>query len=142
MPAASSRVSIRDGLLAGPLEHLDQIHLNGTKCGSCGEASLGANAICPNCGGTDVSPLVFGDGGTLWTYTVVRNKPPGDYRGPDPFKPFALGLVELPEGLRVLAPLDADPATLKIGDRYRFHPFVHHTDSEGREVIAFNYQPA
>jgi uncharacterized OB-fold protein len=139
---SAPRVSIRDGLLTGPLDQLDQVRLGGTKCKSCGEASLGANAICPNCGGTDVAPLAFSPKGTLWTYTVVRNKPPGDYKGPEPFAPFALGLVELPEGLRVLAPLDAALDGLKIGDAYTFHPFVHHRDAEGREVIGFNFKPA
>ena len=42
--------------------------------------------------------------------------PPGAYKGPEPFVPFALGLVELPEGLRVMSPLEGDIDALKIGN--------------------------
>ena len=134
-----TRAPIREGLLSGPLADLGQVRLSGCKCTTCGETSLGAKTICPNCGRDTVQNIALGARGVLWSFTIVRHRPPGNYKGPDPFKPFGLGLVELPEGLRVLAPIDCEIDKLKIGLPLRFHPYVRH-DEDGREVVAFNFQ--
>jgi uncharacterized protein len=133
-----TRAPIREGLLSGPLDNLTQVRLSGCKCTTCGETSLGAKTICPNCGHDTVRNIALGDRGVLWSFTVVRHRPPGNYKGPDPFQPFGLGLVELPEGLRVLAPIACDIGKLKIGLPLRFHPYVRH-DDDGREVVAFDF---
>ncbi|HTI66336.1 MAG TPA: OB-fold domain-containing protein [Caulobacteraceae bacterium] len=138
----SGRRPIREGLLTGPLDDLSQVHLCGSRCAACGETSLGTSDICPNCGGTEVTPKALSDLGSLWTYTVVRHKPPGAYHGPDPFQPFALGLVELADGLRVMAPVEADIDSLAIGMPLHIRPYVLRTDEAGREVVAFTYRPA
>ena len=72
---------------------------------------------------------------------AVRHKPPGDYRGPEPFKPFCIGLVELPEGLRVMSPIEGDVESMQIGMRLRLRAFVHHTGDAGQHVVAFAFAP-
>lgn len=139
---AAARRPIREGLLAGALDDLANLALSGSRCKGCGETSLGVSAVCPNCGGEDVSTLALSREGTLWTYTVVRHKPPGNYHGPDPFQPFGLGLVDLPEGIRVLSRVEAEPDQLQIGMPLRFRPFVLRTDEAGAEVVAFSFDPA
>lgn len=138
--AACQRVPIRDGLLAGPLSQLDRVRLAGCKCTSCGETSLGSKTICPNCGGDTVREVSLNNRGVLWSCTVVRHRPPGNYMGPDPFVPFGLGLVELPDGLRVLSPVHCDIDKLKIGLELQFKPYVR-KDDDGREVVAFTFEP-
>jgi uncharacterized OB-fold protein len=133
------RVPIREGLLSGPLSHLDQVRLAGCRCTSCGETSLGAKSICPNCGRDTVQNIALGGRGVLWSFTIVRHRPPGNYKGPDPFVPFGLGLVELPEGVRVLAPIKCDIGKLKIGLALQFRPYVRH-DDDGPEVVAFEFE--
>lgn len=140
--AESARKPIRDGLLSGDLSDLGGVSLSGSRCETCGETSLGASEVCPNCGGEEVAPVALNRGGTLWTWTVVRHKPPGNYQGPDPFTPFGLGLVELPDGIRVLSPIDAKPDQLKIGMPLKFHPYVLRRDDTGAEIIGFSFQPA
>jgi uncharacterized protein len=130
---------LREGLLTGNLSQLESVRLAGCKCTNCGETSLGERVICPNCGRDTVQTISLGNVGTLWSFTVIRHRPPGDYRGPTPFVPFGLGLVELPEGLRVLSPIDCDVDALKIGLPLRFKPYVRH-DPE-REIVAFTYEP-
>ena len=83
-------------------------------------------------------PLALGQRGTLWTFTVVRHKPPGDYRGPEPFVPFAMGLIELPEGLRVLAPIAGDPAAVRIGMALEFRAELR-PGSHDPEVVSFAF---
>jgi len=138
--ASTTRSPIRDGLLTGALEQLDQVRLAGTRCTSCGETSLGHRSLCPNCGRDTVEPIALADRGTLWSYTVVRHKPPGNYKGPEPFVPYGLGLVELPDGLRVLSPIECPIDRLKIGLPLRLKPTVRH-DAE-RDVVAFAFAAA
>ena len=80
--------------------------------------------------------------GTLYTYTVVRHRPPGNYRGPDEFEPFGIGLVEVDSVIRVMAPLKSKIEDLKIGMKVRFHPYSLRTNDAGDEVIAFAYAAA
>lgn len=138
--AACQRVPIREGLLTGPLLQLESVRLAGCKCASCGEISLGSKTMCPNCGRDTVREVSLGNRGVLWSFTVVRHRPPGNYKGPDPFVPFGLGLVELPDGLRVLSPVHCDIDKLKIGLELQFKPYVRQ-DGDGREVVAFTFEP-
>ena len=136
-----ARVAVRDGLLSMPLDDLDRVRLLGSRCRDCGETTIGTSTVCPNCGGTALESLPLSRRGTLWTYTVVRHRPPGDYRGPDPFVPFALGLVELPEGLRVVAPIAGDPAAVRIGMPLEFRAAVR-PGSAQPEVVVFAFHAA
>jgi uncharacterized OB-fold protein len=137
---ALSRIGVREGLLSTPLDDLGGVRLLGSRCSQCHETTLGTNSVCPNCGGDRVTAIPLSNRGTLWTYTVVRHKPPGDYKGPDPFVPFAMGLVELPEGLRVLTPLEGEVARFKIGMSLQFHAFVR-SRAEQPEVVSFAFRP-
>jgi len=136
---AINRIAIKDGLFAGPLERLGDVHLAGSHCGACGETGLGATSTCSNCGGDNLSSVSLGDTGTLYTYTVVRHRPPGDYQGPAEFRPFGLGLVEIDDVIRVMAPLSAAPEQLRIGMQLKFHPYVLRVNEKGEEVVAFTY---
>jgi uncharacterized protein len=131
--------AVREGLFLGGLSHPEEVKLAGTRCSSCGETSLGGVALCPNCGSAQVEVVRLGDHGTLWTFTVARHRPPGDYRGPEPFEPFGIGLVELPEGLRVMSTLDCPLEQLRVGLPLRFTPFIRH-DKDGGAVVAFTYR--
>jgi uncharacterized OB-fold protein len=133
-------VAVREDLLSTPLTDLDAVRLMGSRCSSCGETTLGRNTTCPNCGKSTMTSLPLSRRGRVWTYTVVRHKPPGDYRGPEPFVPFAMGLVELPEGLRVLAPLDCDVERLRIEQEVELRAFVRPGATQP-EVVSFTFVP-
>jgi uncharacterized OB-fold protein len=134
------RVPIHADLLTAPLTDLGDIRLVGSACQACREVSFGRRAVCPNCGYDAVTEIALGTRGVLWTYTVVRHRPPGNYRGPEPFEPFGLGLVELPEGVRVLAPIQCGIDRLAIGLDLRFKAFIR--DDPDREVVVFAFEPA
>lgn len=131
---------IRAGLLTGSLADLSTVRLCGCRCDQCGEMSFGERPLCPNCGSEAVRNVALADHGTLWTYTVVRHRPPGDYRGPEPFAPFGLGLVELPDGLRVLSPIDCAVDQLRVGLPLRFKAGLRH-DKDGRDTVTFSFEP-
>lgn len=133
------RIPIREGLLSTPLSPLEDVHLLGSKCNNCGEVGLGKVSSCQNCAGEDLEVIPLSRSGTLWTYTIIRNRPPGDFKGE---VPMGEGLVELPEGIRVKSPLGGDIEKLEIGMEMRFTAYPLYENDQGDEVIAFRFDPA
>jgi uncharacterized OB-fold protein len=138
------RIPIREDLFTMPLDHLEAVRLRGSRCKDCGEVFLGKAPACGNCVGEKMEELILSNRGTLWSYTILRYQPPGDYRGlKDPYLPFAEGLVELPEGIRILAPLtERDFDKIKIGMPLELVVDKLYTDDDDNEVIAFSFKPA
>ena len=135
------QLPIREDLFRTPLSPLEQVTLIGSECKDCSEISLGKRQICSNCGGKDLEERPLSRKGKLWTYTIIRHKPPGDYRGPDPFTPFGLGLVELPEGIRVLSPIQCELKKISIGMELALEVYPLYTDENKNEVMAFRFRP-
>lgn len=139
---AKKQISIKEGLFTTPLSPAEQVRLIGSKCKNCSEISLGKRQTCSNCGGGDLEEIPLSRKGKLWSYTVIRHKPPGDYKGPDPFVPFGLGLVEVPEGIRVLSPIQCALEKLNVGMELEMEVYPQYIDENGNEVIAFRFRPA
>ena len=141
-----AKVPINETLLTTPMEPIEQVRLKGTKCRNCGEVFLGKHIGCENCGSEDLEPVILGNKGKLWSFTVVDAPPPGDYKGgpKDPFTPFGVGLVELPEGCRIIAPLSTNkPEDLKACIDKEMELVVEklYENEEGNEVMAFKFKP-
>jgi uncharacterized OB-fold protein len=141
MSIEGKRIPIREGLLTTPLVPIEKVTLVGSKCAKCGEISLGKRVSCSHCGGNRLEEMPLSKRGKLWTYTVIRHKPPGDFKGPDPFVPFGLGLVELPEGIRVLSPIQADPEKIMVGMELELEVSPLYIDENKNEVMAFRFRP-
>jgi uncharacterized OB-fold protein len=135
------QLPIREGLFKTPLSPVEQVRLIGSKCKDCSEISLGKRQACSNCGGKNLEEIPLNRRGKLWTYTIIRHKPPGDYKGPDPFVPFGLGLVELPEGIRVLSPIQCDLNRISVGMELELEVYPLYTDENKNEVMAFRFRP-
>jgi uncharacterized protein len=91
--------------------------LCGSQCPECGVVVYPEGAGCPRCG-RDMVARALSAQGVLWTWTVQRFAPksPPYQAPPEGFRPFAVGYVELPEGVRVQAVLDVDDlASVRIG---------------------------
>lgn len=138
----ANRRAIRDDIFTKPLAALDQVTLQGSQCQRCGEVAFGVTQSCQNCASNQMQVIPLSRDGVLWTYTVIRSRPPGDYKGPTPFVPFGEGLVELPEGIRIKSPLGGSPEQLKIGMTMKLVCYPLYTDAEGKDVIAFRFDPA
>lgn len=82
-------------------------------------------------------PCRSASGAWLYTYTVVFQSTP-EFR-----TPYLLGYVDLPEGVRVLAPL-ADLAVddVRIGMPLRLVVEPVRTDAEGRAVLGYRLHRA
>jgi uncharacterized OB-fold protein len=84
--------------------------------------------------------------GTLWTWTIQHFMPKAPYKSNETaqtFRPYGVGYVELPGGVRVEGRLtENDPAKLRIGMAMDvvFEPY--RTEDNGDEVINFFFKPA
>ncbi|MCU0272837.1 MAG: OB-fold domain-containing protein [Acidimicrobiales bacterium] len=81
---------------------------------SSGRHHFPRSEVCPYTGADDVVPARLSGHGTLWAWTAVTARPAG-YAGP---VPYGFGVVELPEGLRVVGRItEPDPEQLAFGQR-------------------------
>jgi uncharacterized OB-fold protein len=113
--------------------------LLGGRCRACTRYHFPASSGCPYCSAEDCETRPLSARGTLCLFTTVVNRPPG-YTGE---VPFGFGVVELPEGLRLIARLtETDPARLAVGMPVRLTFVPLHVDEEGRQVITYAFAPA
>ena len=136
-----NKIPIREDIFTSPLDPLENLRLQGSRCRSCGEVAFGVANSCQNCAAQDMEVIPLSQDGTLWTFTVIRNRPPGDYKGPDPFVPFGEGLVELAEGILIKTPLGGNPDQLEIGMKIHLVTYKLYDDENGNEVITFRFDP-
>ncbi len=124
-------------------EWLDELpHLIGSKCLECGEVRFPANSFCPQCCKETTEKIPLSRSGRLYSFTIQRFKPPPPYRGLEPFEPYGVGMVELPEGLRITSVLEeSDPARLSVGMELELIITKFLEDEEGREVLAYKFKP-
>ena len=111
--------------------------LVGGRCTGCGRHQFPRSSLCPYCGSDDVAEVLLSPTGTLWAWTAVTAAPPG-YRGE---VPYGFGVVELPEGLRVITRLtESDPGKLRFGQAVRLELVLLHKDDEGRDVLTWAFE--
>jgi uncharacterized OB-fold protein len=92
--------------------------LLGSRCSPCGNVAYPASAGCQRCGSSDLVSVELARRGTVWAHTVQRFAPKSPPYMPPAggFTPFAVGYVDLPDGIKVEAVLEAttvdDPSEL------------------------------
>jgi uncharacterized protein len=124
---------VRDGLLLLG----DRTTLIGGRCRECQSVCFPKQDFCPYCSEGSVHEIELSRSGTLWAWTAVTAAPPG-YEGP---VPYGFGVVELPEGVRVVARLtEADPAKLTGGQQMVLvlDPLI---DTDERKVLTYAFAP-
>lgn len=115
--------------------------LIGTECRSCGTISFPRETtFCKNpaCSGEEFVDTELSRRGTVWSYTDAQYQPPAPYIPvTDPYVPFALAAVELPEGLVVLGQVAEGYGVddLKVGDPVDLVVETLYTDETGERTI-------
>jgi uncharacterized protein len=112
--------------------------LLGGHCAACTRYHFPASPDCPYCGASECQSRPLATRGTLCLFTTVSNRPPG-YRGE---MPFGFGVVELPEGLRVITRLtETDVGRLQLGQAVRLVIVPLHVEDDGRQVVTYAFAP-
>lgn len=79
------------------------------RCRNCGEYTFYPRVLCRHCGSKDLSDVPAGGRGTVYSTSVVRQKPEqgGDYN---------IALIDLEEGPRLMSQVTGvAPAEVRIG---------------------------
>lgn len=117
--------------------------LIGTRCSGCATFYFPKSLSCrnPACAVKAVQEVTLGRQGRLYSYTVQAYQPPALFRVQS-WAPYAIGLVELPEGLRVMGMLtDCDLDSIRIDMPVELVIRPLYQDDEGRDVSTYMYAP-
>ena len=110
--------------------------LEAGKCTTCGKISFPDRLVCPDCGGREFETIQLQRQGKLLTYTII-------HVGPSRFAdqvPYAVGIVELPEGVRLLCQVaDCNPEKLQIGMPVRIE-FRRISEEGEAGIINYGYK--
>lgn len=123
---------VRDGLFEdGPSPRL-----LGSRCADCGGHHFPRHRTCPYCASAAVEPVTLSGHGTLWAHTAVTAAPPG-YQGE---VPYGFGVVELPEGIRVVTRLtEPDTTRLRLGQPMTLVVVPLHRGEDGGVVTTYAF---
>lgn len=131
---AAANVPVHEGLFTTGAD--GNAHLLGSRCSTCGKHQFPRGVMCPYCGSDSLGDVELSSTGTLWGWTAVTAPPPG-YRGD---VPYGFGVVELPEGLRVITRLtESDPSRLSFGQDVHLQVVTLHTDDDGQHVVTWAF---
>jgi len=95
--------ALRDGVLLGQ------------ECTACGHGTGTAVATCAHCGSRDMAVVALPEEGEVYTETRI-NVPPPAFEGP-----YTVALVQLTDGTRLTAHIEAD---VSVGDAVSFQRYV------------------
>lgn len=98
------------------------------RCDDCGEHVFYPRAVCPRCGGDRLDWVTARGEGTVHSFTVVHRAAPVGFADA---VPYTVGLVDLDEGVRLMASLETGAC---IGQRVHLH-FARVEDAEHPQWI-------
>ena len=134
----SEPLPVSAGLFELAGESSSGAHLLGGFCPACRRYHFPASGDCPYCAGQACERRPLSTRGRLCLFTTVVNRPPG-YTGE---VPFGFGVVELPEGLRLIARLtESDVQRLAFDMPVRLAIVPLHLDDAGRQVVTYAFAP-
>ncbi len=121
----------------------DQPRLIGSRCTACGTACFPQALSCrnPACDAKTIERTLLPPHGTLYSYTVQGYRPPPLFRQDD-WAPYAIGVVELDGGLRVMGMLSGCALdAIEIGMPLRLGVTRLYADDEGHDVLTYVFRP-
>jgi uncharacterized OB-fold protein len=111
-----------------------RVFLHASECRACGKFAFPPHKICPDCGSDDQAAKKLSPEGKLYTYSEIHVAPKG-------FKtPYAVGYVDLPEGVRVFGQIEQRAADLTIGQTVSVVLGAVRSEADGRPVISYRFR--
>ena len=141
--AKKKQVPVLEGAWTAPSSSREKPQLIGSECPHCGEIYFPKKAknLCVHCQREGLKDKKLSRHGQINTFSVIMQQPGGNYyHGP---VPYAIGIVELPEGVYIETPLKADRLEdLSVGMEVELVIEKIWEDQTGTELIGFKFQPA
>jgi len=121
----------------------ESANLIGSRCFSCNTYFFPKSVTCrnPNCKEKKVEEVLLSRRGKLYSYTIQEYQPPPPFRM-EPLVPFAVGMVELPEGIRVLGILTGcELNDIKVGMDVEMVIEELYQNEQGADVVTYKFKP-
>jgi uncharacterized OB-fold protein len=111
------------------------VRLVGSKCARCGAAAFPPHPLCPSCGAPNGQERVeLSAVGTLYTFSEIHIAPKGFAT------PYAVGYLDLPEGVRLFGQIEAKASELTVGQQLAVTLGQVRADPAGA-VISYKFKP-
>lgn len=111
-------------------------HLIAGRCKSCRMYTFPKYYACPFCFSDDLEDSPLSPTGILHSFTIVRRSFP-DYP-----VPYVLGLVNFPEGVRVMAQVETDkPEELKLDMKMGVTVGFIRKGKDGKDIVSYKFRP-
>lgn len=133
----------RNCIVDGLMDESGGTRLCAARCKGCGSVYFPRAASCrnPDCDAPALESILLAGRGHLYSYTIQRYRPPALFRMDD-WEPYALGLVELPEGIRVMGMLSGvDLDNIQIGEEMSLVSEPLFTDPQRGVVVTYKFAP-
>ena len=121
---------------------LSEEKLMGSKCRRCGTLSVPPRPLCVKCYGDEMEWVEMKGTGTLQAFTCIAVGPPSmSEEGYDRHNPYCSGVVELDEGVKVVARIEGvdtkNPENIQVGAQLQVE-FIHRSKGDSLStVLAF-----
>jgi uncharacterized OB-fold protein len=120
------------------------VELIGSRCKVCGTHYFPKRVSCcnPDCKDKEIIEVALSRRGRLHSYTIQSYRPPPLFKM-EPWSPYAIGLIELPEGIRVMGMLTGsalDEIVIDMAMELTVEPLYR--DELGRDVVTYKFKPA
>lgn len=120
-------------------ESRDKDYLFGSKCQNCGTLFVGPRLFCAKCSSQGpFSEVKLSDHGELHVFSIIHQATPYVKA------PYAVGVVDLPEGVAVNTNIEVEPLpeNLKFGMKVKMYTEKVSEDKEGNSYVAYKFKPA
>lgn len=137
----SQRVPVIEGLFS---EMAEGPRLLGSRCTTCATPYFPKSPVChnPDCDESRIEDATFGPHGVLFSCAVQNYPPPPPAKYDEPYQPYALGMIDMAEGLRVLGRIAArDFSKLHCGMPVELIVDRLYRDAEGHDVVTWQFRP-
>ena len=120
-------------------EAADGLALAGQRCRDCGKVAFPRKRVCPECFGENLDGQNLSRTGVLHTFTRTHTG------APHLAKPYVIGLVDVPEGIRLLSLIeDYEPyeEVLRAGLELEMFIAPLMTGADGEVLHGYKFRPA
>ena len=117
----------------------DGVRLKGSKCTACGEVFYPRRIVCAKCLHEGIDDVYLSTTGTLFTWTWVHL--PLFAKTDATVSSYGVGQVDLPEGPRIQAILQGEPADFSIGMSLSLDVETLRQDGDGNDIVIYRFRP-
>ena len=117
----------------------DEDYLFGSKCKGCGAVYTGSRRYCGACSSDGpFDELRLSSEGEVHVWSIIHQATPYVKA------PYAVGIIDLPEGVSVNSNIDIEPApeNLSFGMKVKMFTEEVSEDREGNKYVAYKFRPA